>query len=325
MLAEIDVTEAFVPRGEGEEKDFFTKYKEGYGYYDLCLINPDGYLFYTVEKGKDYRTNILTGPYKDSNLGRLVASALKSKTFAMADFEKYPPSDNSPAAFFAQPVVRNGKVELIVAAKLSLDQINIIMQDQTGLGESGETYLVGPDHLWRSDSRFLRELGVRSTVLNPETKVSTAAAVGALAGEKGTRVITDYRGRKVLSSWSPLPLAEADATNPKGIRWAVIADMAYSEVHRPVMQMAWFSACTVIIAGMLMVLVSVLLSRGLTTQVHHIMELFGEIGRGEFDARTPVTSRDELGILAYSLNAMLDNTLSLIRKDEGTKDGKDEG
>ncbi len=316
MLAEVDVTEAFVPKGEGEEQDFFTKYKEGYGYYDLGLINPDGYLFYSVEKGKDYQTNMLTGPHKNSNLGRLVARVLKNKTFGMADFEKYAPSDNAPAAFFAQPVVREGKVELIVAAKLSLDQINAIMQDRTGLGETGETYLVGSDQLWRNDSSFLKELGVKTTVLNAKTKVDTRASQSALNGEKGTEVIEDYRGRKVLSSWSPLTVMEPDDTNPEGIRWAVIADIAYSEVNRPVRKMAVFSFGAVLVVALLVLFVSFLLARGLTTQVNHIMDLFGEIGIGNFEARTPVTTQDELGTMAFSLNAMLDNTLSLIQSSD---------
>ncbi len=316
MLAEVDVTEAFVPRGEGEEQDFFTKYKEGYGYYDLGLINPDGYLFYSVEKGKDYQTNMLTGPYKDSNLGKLVKRVLQTKSFGMADFEKYAPSEDAPAAFFAQPLAREGKVELIVAAKLSLDQINAIMQDSTGLGESGETYLVGSDRLWRSDSRFLNDLGVESTVLNPQMAVDTVASRDALDGKYGTEVIRDYRGRKVLSSWSPLTVMEPDASTPEGIRWAVIADMAYSEVNRPVVRMAIFSALAVLIVAVLVVFVSLLLAKGLSTQVNHIIDLFGEIGIGNFEARTPVTTQDELGTMAFSLNAMLDNTLSLIQSSE---------
>jgi len=63
-------------------------------------------------------------------------------------------------------------------------------------------------------------------------------------------------------------------------------------------------------------LVAGFLSWGLTTQVNHIMALFGEIGIGNFEARAPVTSRDELGSMAISLNAMLDNTLSLIQSSE---------
>ena len=65
-----------------------------------------------------------------------------------------------------------------------------------------------------------------------------------------------------------------------------------------------------------MVFVSLLLAKGLSTQVNHIIDLFGEIGIGNFEARTPVTTQDELGTMAFSLNAMLDNTLSLIQSSE---------
>ncbi|VVS92425.1 methyl-accepting chemotaxis protein [Desulfoluna spongiiphila] len=50
--------------------------------------------------------------------------------------------------------------------------------------------------------------------------------------------------------------------------------------------------------------------------VNNIMNLFSEIGIGNFTARADVMSGDELGIMAESLNAMLDNTLSLIQSRE---------
>lgn len=50
--------------------------------------------------------------------------------------------------------------------------------------------------------------------------------------------------------------------------------------------------------------------------VSNIMELFSEIGMGNFDARAEIMSSDELGQMAESLNAMLDNTLSLIQSRE---------
>jgi twitching motility protein PilJ len=59
-----------------------------------------------------------------------------------------------------------------------------------------------------------------------------------------------------------------------------------------------------------------MLAGGLTTQVRKIMDLFGNIGMGDFGARAEVTSKDELGTMAESLNAMLDNTLVLIQSRE---------
>lgn len=62
--------------------------------------------------------------------------------------------------------------------------------------------------------------------------------------------------------------------------------------------------------------IAVRLSRGLTNQVNHIMGLLDEIGLGNFQARTEVVSNDELGVMAKTLNAMLDNITVLIQSQE---------
>jgi len=77
---------------------------------------------------------------------------------------------------------------------------------------------------------------------------------------------------------------------------------------------------TVIGVGLAAVLLGVLiafgLAKGLTRQINHIMELLGEMGLGNFTARTEVISSDELGQMATSLNAMLDNITILIQSQE---------
>ena len=60
-------------------------------------------------------------------------------------------------------------------------------------------------------------------------------------------------------------------------------------------------------------IIAVRLSNGLTRQVNHIVELLNEIGMGNFSARTEVVSNDELGEMAMTLNAMLDNITVLIQ------------
>jgi len=50
--------------------------------------------------------------------------------------------------------------------------------------------------------------------------------------------------------------------------------------------------------------------------IRSIMNLFSEIGMGNFEARAAVITQDEIGEMATSLNAMLDNTLVLIQSRE---------
>ena len=314
LIAEIDVEEAFSSKIEGAEKDFFTQYKETYGYYDLFLFEPNGYLFYTVIHEPDYQTNLLTGPYKDTNLGRLVAEVRETKSFGLADFEKYAPSADAPAAFIAQPVLHEGNIEIIVALQLPLDQINTVLQEQSGLGESGETYVVGQDSLWRSDSRFLEQLGTASTVLNADYEINTVASQGALAGESGIQVIDDYRGVPVLSAWTPITLVEPnpDHPNPEGITWALMAEIDQAEVQQSVVTLTWVTGGLVVVAAVLVVLVALVLSGALTRQVNVIVDLFEQINIGNYEARTEVLTQDELGSMAASLNTMLDTILTQI-------------
>ncbi|HUQ92657.1 MAG TPA: HAMP domain-containing methyl-accepting chemotaxis protein [Bryobacteraceae bacterium] len=74
---------------------------------------------------------------------------------------------------------------------------------------------------------------------------------------------------------------------------------------------------TQLTCGMLVVLLVVLagwhISRAITGQIRQINDSFALIGSGNFDVRVPVTSKDELGHMAESMNAVLDNTLSLIQ------------
>ena len=222
LLAEIDVAEAFCPKDE-DGVFFFEKYAEAYGYYDLFLMNPDGYCFYTVFKEPDYQTNLVSGKYKDSGLGKLTRTVLQTKEFALQDFAPYAPSNGAPAAFIAQPVVHNGETVLVVALQLSLDSINGIMQQRDGMGESGETYLVGQDKLMRSDS-YLDQTNhtVIASFKNPSLgSVDTEAAREALAGNTDSKIIIDYNGNPVLSAYTPLSVGDTT--------WALIAEIDESE------------------------------------------------------------------------------------------------
>jgi twitching motility protein PilJ len=79
-------------------------------------------------------------------------------------------------------------------------------------------------------------------------------------------------------------------------------------------------AIVILVVGILAIIlggiIAIGLSRGLTRQVNHIMGLLGEIGMGNFDARTEVVSSDELGTMATTLNAMLDNITVLIQSQD---------
>lgn len=306
IVAEIGLEEALTPSGGKGEQDFFTRYAEQFGFNDLFLISPpNGYVFYSVKHGPDYQTSLLSGPYKNSNLARLVAQVIETKRPGMIDFERYAPDQNVPAAFVAQPLLNEkGEIDVIVAAQLSLDEIAAITQERTGLGETGETYLVGPDQLWRSDSRFLNQLGVDSTILNPTEAVNTTASRNALAGLWGTQVIDNYQGRRVLSSWTPVTIFESSPTNPQGIRWALIAEIDESEVSQSLMNGALTGLGLFAIATLLVLYATVTVTRGLTAPIGQVAHAATALAGGDLSQRVQIRTGDEVEAMASAFNNM---------------------
>ncbi len=269
-VSKINLEEAIATKIEGAENDFFTDYIKKYGYYDLFLINPNGFCFYTVAKEADYHTNLVNGKYADSNLGGLVQQVLKSKQYAMSDFAPYAPSNNEPAAFVAQPVIKDGKVEVVVALQLSLDAINNVMQQRDGMGRTGETYLVGPDKLMRSDS-FLDPTNhsVKASFAHPEKgMVDTEAAKEALSGKTGAKINIDYNGNPVLSAFTPLKIGDTT--------WALIAEIDESEAFAAVKTISWLIGIIALVGIIAILIVAFLMARAITHPINRIITGLGD-------------------------------------------------
>jgi len=134
-----------------------------------------------------------------------------------SDFVSYAPSAGEPA-MFAAIAMRDADEQVlgVLALQLPTDRIRDIMQFTAGMGETGETYLVGEDLLMRSDSRFSED----STILR--TRVDTESVRRALGGETGTLFAADYRGENVLSAYTATQIGE--------FRWAVMAEIDEQEV-----------------------------------------------------------------------------------------------
>jgi methyl-accepting chemotaxis protein len=137
-----------------------------FGYYDIFLVDAEtGYIVYSVFKEVDYATSLMTGPYKDSGIGRAFNAALKlddPNSFVLEDFETYEPSYNAAASFIASPIVDMGEKIGVLIFQAPVDVINSVMTSnnrwkEVGLGDSGEVYMVGPDHKLRNNSRFIIE------------------------------------------------------------------------------------------------------------------------------------------------------------------------
>ncbi len=308
MITKKDLEEAIAIKLEGAEHDMFHDFMTQFNYYDLVLIHPEGEVFYTVTKEADYRTNILSGKYSDSGLADVTRTAIETKGFSFADFAPYAPSGGAPAAFIAEPVVHNERVELVVALQVSIDDINSIMQARSGMGKTGETYLVGPDNLMRSDSYLDPEShSVRASFENPSKgSVRTEAAQQALAGEQNEKVIIDYNGHPVLSAYTPIDVF--------GTTWALIAEIDETEVRAPINGLIRFILISALVMIAIAVVAAVLFSRTISRPLLTVVEgadrlAVGDIELAGIDQKEiqKINNRsDELGLIGKSFSALIE-------------------
>lgn len=308
LMSEVDVAEMFVPQSEDSDKDFYQTYIEKYGYYDLFLIDPDGYVFYSAAKEADYQTNMVSGKYADSNLGQLVQRVMKTGEFGIADFAPYAPSNNDPASFIAQPVMHKGKVSMVVAIQLPLEAINDIMNNREGMGKTGESYLIGQDKLMRSDSFLHPEIhSVKASFAQPSVgKVDTETARLALQGQSGSVITLDFNNTPVLSSYTRIDVGD-------GITWGMLAEIDEDEAFASVyalQTMMWIIATVVIL---LLVVIAMMVARSITRPVQALMNTMTLVQTsGEFNHRITVNSADEIGRMGSSFNEMLNGVQSTI-------------
>ena len=236
-------------------------YLQKFGYYDIFLVDlKTGNIVYSVFKEVDYATSLRDGPYASTNLGRAFSEAAKANwkdTVIFVDYETYTPSYEAAASFIASPIFDGDEKVGVAIFQMPIGRINEILSERTGLGESGETYVVGSDHLFRNDSRFLEQLGVETTIINPNVRVNTESVVSALdRNETGNAIITNYRGQEVLSSWQPLTVDIDAEGNEDGRHWALMSEIELAEVRRPVQQIAFYSILICVIAAFLVLWIS---------------------------------------------------------------------
>jgi methyl-accepting chemotaxis protein len=164
------------------------------------LISARGDILYTVAKEIDFATNLKTGPYRKSPLAEVFRRVMTAPNDEVdfSDFARYRPSNDEPAAFAAYAVRKGDEVVGVFAVQIPAEPLNELMQFTHNMGQTGETYLVGPDGLMRSQSRFIKE----PTLLR--TKVENASVRDGLKSESGAHIVPDYRGIPVLSVYSPV-------------------------------------------------------------------------------------------------------------------------
>ena len=276
---------------------YFRNVLEDRGYYDIFLFDTKGDLIYSVFKEADFATNVMTGPYAESDLGNAFrgAEAGSVGSISFFDFKPYSASHGAPASFISTPVMsQDGALLGVLAFQMPVDRLNAIMGQNEGLAETGDSYIVGADLLMRSNSRHRTE----STILTQ--KVDTEPVTQTFLGKSGIMRAVDYRGVETLTAY--------EAISALDVQWAVITQQDIAEIFVPVEKLKRDVLIQIILSSIVLAVIGVLISRTITKPIIDLRHSMMKVAKGDANADIPHLKRgDEIGQMAGSLRQFRDD------------------
>lgn len=267
------------------------------GYGNIYLFDTSGNLVYSVKKQADYATNFFDGPWAGTNLGQAYRNAIDARTSEIFfyDFEAYGANENNPASFVSTPILdQTGTVKGVVAVELLPDMISSIFENVSGLGETGEVYVVGSDNLSRSTLKGANGKAILST------KVATLAVKEAFSGKKGVAVATDYRDNETIVSYNQVDVFDT--------KWAVIAQENTAEAFAPIQTLKKQILLELGLLALVMAGLGYLVARSIAKPVKALTTSMSKVVLGDTETDIPYQNRgDEIGEMSKSLAQFRDN------------------
>jgi methyl-accepting chemotaxis protein len=242
-----------------------------------------------VFKELDYATNLNNGKWKDTDLGNVYRAAMKDAKpggISFFDFRPYAPSADAPASFIGTPLVDlTGKIQGALVFQMPVDEMNGLMQEKAGLGKTGQTYIVGRDHLMRSQGRFTE----KPTILS--RKIETQQVDDALAGMVGAGDAVNERGQSTRVAYKH--------TDFHGSRWAFIAERTQKEISEPIVELRNDVIMVSALAFFFLAIGGMIFARSLARPMGRLTIAMQKLADGDKEANIPGTDRrDEIGDMA---------------------------
>ena len=295
-----------------------------FGFQDLLLVDTAGNVVYSARKSVDFGTNLTVGPYRDTALASLVTRRLATAPVGdtvYADFEFYLPAVARPTMFAAASVRSDAQTIGAVVVEISIDALNRLTTangrwDEVGMGQTGEVYIVGADHLMRSEPRpwiedqaqYLSDIGSgdlpaslaetmsilgTAVLLQP---VDTEAVDSALVGTTFTGRTVNYLGRRTLTFAAPV--------GADGLEWVVVAEVSGAEAGASLRS---FGNRLLVAAAILLPIVGLLalaLADRMVRPVNPVVTVAAAIAAGDLNSEVPDLGRNEFGDVARRLNVV---------------------
>lgn len=304
---------------------------------DLHIADAKGNLIYTSAKEPDIATDLINGPLKDTGMSesarKVLASTEKNFTW-MSDLAPFYPANGEYSSFISVPIEAGGSVIGVLIGQFPVERLNNLLTYDgdwkgAGLGDSGESYLVGPDKKARSSSRFLLQdedgffQALKAVGMTEEEcflemagrdssagilKVDTFGANAALSGRDGVSEYGDYRKVPVLGHYSAINLLNQ--------KWALLSEIDVAETELPsiALRNRLIKYAIPLLLGLILLgtMAAYSLAGSINKPLAHFNGVVNQIAGGDSTARVKSADRDEIGDLARAFDGLLDERVATL-------------
>ena len=263
-----------------------------YGYIDITLIDPEGVVVYVLNEArvKIDLDNILhddpTGSvFKEGKKG-IYFSEIYKCSFEINSFEMLAmaPINDSEGRFIG-----------VVSLQINMSPIYKFMQETTGMGKTGETIIgkdIGTAALFLNPLHFDKESALKRKAIYGEK--NSYPMQEAVRGRNGSGLSVDYRGKKVIAAWQYIP----------SIRWGLVIKADESEAFALINKLSTLMFILSFGVIAIALIVGYIISNHLTTPVKKLTNVAIRISKGDFNLRSDIRTKDEIGLLASNFNSM---------------------
>ena len=206
-----------------------------------------------------------------------------------------------PTIMVATPIEDAGGERIgVLAASLDIVRLDRILDERTGLGDTGEMFMVGAD-----GSLVTNAIGAQAG----ET-VTSDGVDGALRDpdQTGQALYETTSGTPVIGVWRWMPDLNA----------ALMAEITQQESLAPARDLATMIGLVGVAAAVLLAIGIAVISRAVTRPILGLAATATEVAHGNLDAIAPVTSEDEVGALEQAFNVMT----AQLRENVATLEGR---
>jgi HAMP domain-containing protein len=205
-------------------------------------------------------------------------------------------ADGEPMALLAGPMVLDDEVLGVAALQVRVTALMNTVRDSTGLGRTGEIVLARP----AGDGRYQYLLPTRSQPRAALTLFAPGSLPGAGTGDPfATGGVIRYEnghGAPVVAVNRRIPRTD----------WSLVVKIDEGEIYRKLDRNARITVMLVTLIGAATLAVSLRLGRRLSAPLEELSHAATAMADGDLLQNVPVTSRDEIGALETSFNAMVD-------------------